>query len=92
MKTREGSATLKQHDFKPCGKVNGGGGSHCVPVHIRSPLLQHGLFSFENLLRVLDVEEVDGHEERNRDVLPHGVGHVVLWVDHCVLTGQRGGS
>lgn len=66
-------------------------GRRCVPVHIRSSLLQHGLFSHENLIWVQDVEEVDGHEERHRNILPHGVGHVVIWVDHCVLArkGER---
>lgn len=63
-----------------------------VPVHIRSPLLQHGLLPCENLIWVQDVKEVDGHEERHRDVLPHGVGHVVLWVDRCVLARKAGGE
>lgn len=49
-------------------------GRRCVPVHIRSSLLQHGLFSFENLIWVQDVEEVDGHEERHGNVPPRGVG------------------
>ena len=61
-----------------------------VPVHIRSSLLHHGFLSIQNLLRVQDVEEVDRHEERHREVLPHGVGEVVLRVDHRVLTGNIG--
>lgn len=58
----------------------------CVPVHIRSSLLHHGLLSLQDLLGVEDVEEVDRHVERHWDVLPHGVGHLILWVDHGVLT------
>lgn len=59
-----------------------------VPVHIRSSLLHHGLFSVQYLLRVEDVEEVDRHVEWHRHVLPHGVGHLIFWVDHCILTGE----
>lgn len=61
---------------------------NCVPVHIRSSLLHHGLLSFHDLLGVEDVEEVDRHVERHRDVLPHGVGHLILRVDHGVLTRE----
>lgn len=64
-------------------------GSRCLPVHKRSSLLHHGLLSLQDLLRVQDVEEVDGHVERDRDVLPHGVGHFILRVDHCVLTRKE---
>lgn len=59
---------------------------NCVPVHIRSSLLHHGLLPVQDLHGVEDVEEVDRHVERHRDVLPHGVGHLVLWVNHGVLT------
>lgn len=61
---------------------------NCVPVHVRSSLLHHGLFSRQYLLRVEDVEEVDRHEEGHRDVFPHGEGEVIVWVDHCVLTPE----
>lgn len=61
----------------------------CVPVHIRSSLLQHGLFSFLNLIGVQDVKEVDRHVERHGNILPHGVGHVIVWVDGRVLTRQE---
>lgn len=60
-----------------------------VPVHVGTPLLQHGLLALQDLLRVEDVEEVDGHEEGHGDVLPHGVGHLILGVDHGVLTRER---
>lgn len=56
-----------------------------VPVHIGSSLLHHGLLSLQYLLGVEDVEEVDRHEEGHWDVPPHGVGQIVLWVDHRVL-------
>lgn len=58
-----------------------------LPVHIRSPLLHHGLLTLQDLLRVEDVEEVNGHEERHGHILPHGVGHLIFWVNDCVLTG-----
>lgn len=55
------------------------------PVDEGAPLLHHGRLPGQHLLGVEDVEEVDGHEEGHRDVLPHGVGHLVLRVDHRVL-------
>lgn len=60
--------------------------SSSVPVHIRSSLLHHGLFSIQDLLRVEDMKKVDGHEEGHREVLPHGVGEVILWINDGVLT------
>lgn len=61
-------------------------GRRCVPVHVRSSLLQHWLLSFLNLFWVQHVKEVDRHEEWHRNILPHGVGHFILRVDDCVLT------
>lgn len=55
------------------------------PVDIRPSLLQHGLLSFQDLNRVKNMKEIHRHEERNRDVLPHGVGEIVLRIDLHIL-------
>lgn len=60
-------------------------GAFGLPVHIRSSLFHHGLFSVQYLFGVDDVEEVDRHEEGNGDVPPHGVGELILWVEDCIL-------
>lgn len=59
--------------------------SRHIPIYIWTSLLDHGLLPRQDLIRVEDVEEIDGHEERDGDVLPHGVGEVVLGVDLYVL-------